>query len=64
MTAMSPQGPVVRVRPRPDIYTLLLLLAILVLAVTIGIVLYDLMANYGMTFVEVFTGKTKGLPPV
>ncbi len=62
MSAMSPQVPVVRVKPQPDVYTVLLILAILLLGVTIGIVLHDLMATYGMTFQEIFTGKTKGLP--
>jgi hypothetical protein len=64
MTSLPPQGPVVKVKPQPDLYTLLLILAILILAVTIGVVLYDLMANYGMTLGEILTGKTKGLPPV
>ena len=64
MATMSPQGPVVRVRPQPDVYTLLLILAVLVLAVTIGIVLHDLMTTYGMTLGEILTGKSKGLPPV
>ena len=64
MAAMSMQGPVVRVKPQPDIYTLLLILAILFLAVTIGIVLHDLMTTYGMTFGEIFTGKAKGQLPI
>ena len=60
MTATSAPGPVVRVKAQPDVYTILLILAILLLAATIGIVLYDLMVQYGMTLEEVFTGKVKG----
>ena len=64
MAAMSMQSPVVRVKPQPDIYTLLLILAVLFLAVTIGVVLYDLMRNYGMTFMEIFAGQSKGNLPI
>ncbi len=64
MAAMQLQGPVVRVKPRPDIYTLLLIVAILILAATIGIMLYDLMVTYGMSFVDIFTGQSKGGAPV
>ena len=57
MTAMLGQSPVVKVKPQPDIYTLLLILAIVFLAVTVGIVMYNLMTAYDMTFVELFTGR-------
>lgn len=62
MTASPTPGMVVRVRAQPDVYTVMLVVAILVLAATIGIVLYDLAVRYGMTFQEIFTGKMKGLP--
>ncbi|MHC4717660.1 MAG: hypothetical protein ACYS5V_11870 [Planctomycetota bacterium] len=53
---MTPvEGPVVKVKPRSDIYTVLLGVAILVLAVAIGVVVYDLIQNYGMSFAELFT---------
>lgn len=51
------QPPTVKVKPRSDIYTLLLLLAIVVLATTFGIVVYELVTTYGMTFGELFTGQ-------
>lgn len=55
---MTPvEGPVVKVKPRSDIYTVLLGVAILVLALAIGVVVYDLIQNYGMSFAELFTGQ-------
>jgi len=62
MTAMPPQGPVVKVKPQPDIYTLLLIVAILVLAAGVGAVVWDLMENYGLTFGQLFTGQE--IPPI
>ena len=53
----SGQPPVVRVKPQPNIYTLLLILAIVFLAAAVGIVMYDLMTTYEMTFAELFTGR-------
>lgn len=53
----SSQSPVVKVKPQPGIYTLLLVLAIVFLAVTVGIVMHNLMTTYGMTFAELFTGR-------
>ncbi len=53
----SGQIPVVRVKPQPNIYTLLLILAIVFLAAAVGIVMYDLMTTYEMTFAELFTGR-------
>lgn len=64
MAAMSAQGPVVRVKAQPDIYTLLLIVGILCLAVTIGVVLHNLMTAYGLTFVDIITGQVKGHLPV
>jgi len=62
MSTISP-GQVVRVKPQSNIYTLLLVLAILFLGATVGIMLYDLMTTYGMTFASIFTGKGPGVPP-
>jgi len=54
MTQLPLQGPVVQVKPQPGIYTLLLIVAILALAATIGIVLYNLLSSlpdgYGLEF--------------
>ena len=61
MTA-TPSGAVVRVKPAPNIYTFLLLVAIAFLAVTIGFVANDLMANYGFSVAELFTGQK--MPPM
>jgi|GEM_PF-1296264 len=61
------QGPVVPVKPQPDIYTLLTLITFLVLVVTIGIVLNNLMSpvvegGYGLTFEQLF--QPFEIPPV
>lgn len=53
----SGQSPVGKFKPQPDIYTLLLILAIVFLAVTVGLVIYNLMTTYDMKFVELFTGQ-------
>ncbi len=58
MTAMtSGQSSLVETKPQPDIYTLLLIVAIIFLAVTVGMVMYNLMTTYGLTFAEMFTGR-------
>jgi len=64
MTSLSPQtqGPVVRVKPQPNIYTLLLIVGILILGFTIGAVIWNLTACYGLTFGQLFTGQER--PPV
>ncbi len=54
MTAIPPRGPVVRVKPQSNVYTVLLLVAILVLAAAIGIVLHNLMTVYGLSLGELF----------
>ena len=54
---MLGQSLVAKVKPQPNIYTLLLILAIIFLAVTVGIVMHNLMTAYDMTFVELFTGR-------
>ena len=58
MTGMSSQAPVVKVKPQPDVYSLLLILAVLALGGTIAYLAHDLMAVYGLTFGELFTGQT------
>ena len=61
MTALSPEGPVVKVKPQSNIYTLLLAVAILCLAAAVGVVVWDLLTNYGLSFAELFTGQE--IPP-
>ena len=56
MTQVS-SAPVVKVKARPNIYTLMVIVAIVLLAVTIGLVLNNLMTVYGMSFEELFTGQ-------
>ncbi len=57
MSQMS-SGPVVRVKPQPNIYTILLVAAILVVGIALGLVLYKLMsplpAGYGLEFGDIF----------
>jgi len=58
MTQGASQGPVIRVKPQPTIYTLLMIVAIVVLAVTLGLVLHNLLAappsGYGLSVGELF----------
>ncbi len=57
MAQMPPKGPVVS-SAQPDIYTLMMILAIIALATTMGFVLYNLMAavpdGYGLSVGEFF----------
>lgn len=53
MTQMS-RGPVVTVKPQPNIYTLLLIVAIVMLGIGLGVVMHNLMANYGLEFGQLF----------
>ena len=61
MTQMPSDAAVVRVKAQPNIYTVLLIVAIVALAVTIGVVLYNLLAEmdagYGLRFGQVLTGE-------
>ena len=57
MTQTQPQGPVVPVKPQPNIYTVLLIIAVIGMAVAVGISLNDLMHNYGMTLGDLFDPK-------
>jgi len=51
------QGPVVQVKPQPNVYTVLLIVAIVVLALATGVVLYDMMTSYGMSFGDIFSSQ-------
>ncbi len=57
MTAIPPQGPVVKVKPQPGIYAVLLLVAILFVGTAAVVVLHDLMTSYGMSFGDVFSAS-------
>lgn len=56
------QGPIVPIQPQPNIYTVLLIIAVFVLAVAFGVAVHNLIANYGMTFGDIF-GPSTQLPP-
>ena len=58
MTGISSQAPVVKVKPQPDVYSLLLILAVLAMGGTIAYLAHHLMTVYGLTFGELFTGQT------
>ena len=53
-----PQGPVVEVSPYPNVYTILLFVAIAALALAVGVVLWKLTADppsgYGYTLQQLF----------
>ncbi len=65
MTQAPSQGAVVQIKPQPNVYTILLIVAIIAMGVTIGVVLHNLMADppvgYGLTFGELFQ-SLKDLP--
>jgi hypothetical protein len=58
MTQADTDAPVVTVKAEPDVYTVLLIVAILALGVSIGLVLYNLMSappdGYDMSFGTLF----------
>ena len=54
MSTFNPQGPLVKIKPQDNVYTVLLVVAVLFLATASGIVLHSLMVNYGMSFGEIF----------
>jgi hypothetical protein len=64
MTQAPSRGPLLQVKPAPNIYTLLLIVAIVALIFTISVVLYNLLAGlpngYGLSFGQVLKGA---LPP-
>jgi len=49
-----PQQPVARAKPQANIYTVLLVVAILALGATMGVVIWNLTTVYGLTFGEIF----------
>ena len=56
--AQMPQSRVaMRPRPQANIYTMLLIVACLVLGATIGMVLWNLIDVYGLSFGEIFQAK-------
>ena len=63
MTHIPSTGPVLQVKAQPDIYTLLIVVAILTLAATLGVVLYYLFsappAGCGLAVGDLF-GSVKG----
>lgn len=67
MTELQSRQPVVSVKPQSDIYTLLVIVTILALAVAAGMALYDLISpeGYGMRFGDIFLPlkEMKNLPP-
>lgn len=65
MTQAPSRGPVIQVKPPPNIYTILVFVAVLAIGATIGFVLYNLMTpvvdgGYGLKFEEIF----KPLEPI
>ena len=59
------QSPVV-VKPQPDVYTAMLVIAIVALVVTVGIVLWNLLSSmpegYGLTFSAIFDQSKLPMP--
>lgn len=58
MTQMS-SGSTIRVKPQPNLYTILLMVAILVVGIALGLVLSKLMSplangGYGLEFGDIF----------
>ena len=52
------QGPVIPVRPAPNVYSVLLVIAVIALCVTVGVVIWRLMASlptgYGLELKNIF----------
>jgi hypothetical protein len=67
MAEAQSKQPIVSVKPQSDIYTLLVIVAIVALAVAIGLSIYNLMSpdGYGMKFSEIFVPlkDMQSLPP-
>ena len=57
MSMMSPNSVVAKVKPQPNIYTVLLAAAVILLAVAVGVCLYTLMTTYGLSFGEILKGQ-------
>lgn len=66
MTQIPSQGPVVQVKPQPNIYTLMIIVGIIVLAATLALVLRNLLApvptGYGLEIGQLFTALDKITP--
>jgi hypothetical protein len=62
MTQTQLQGPVVPVKAEPNIYTVLLVIAVIGMAVAVGISLNDLMTHYGVLFGDLFDPKYNPIP--
>lgn len=62
MTQIQSQGPVVPVKAQPNIYTVLLIIAVIGMAIAVGISLNDLFTHYGMTMGDLFDPKYNPLP--
>ena len=59
MTQANSDQPVITVKPSPDIYTVLLIVGILVIGVSVGLVLHNLLTpaqegGYGLEFMALF----------
>ena len=63
MAQQLPQTPLVESRPQPNIYTVLILIAVLALGLTVGLVFSNLTAappdGYGLKFEQLFDPITK-----
>jgi len=55
------QTPGVEAKPQANIYTLLLVVAILALGATIGVVVWNLTTAYGLDFSDIFRSLPKSL---
>jgi len=62
MTHAPVQGPLIEVKPQPNVYTVLLIVAVVALGITVAVVLYNLLsaAGYGMSLGQVFAGRMPG----
>ena len=60
MTMIPPEGPVVKIKPQSNVYTVLLAVGVVFLVVAIGIVVYDLMTTYGLSFGQLFQSQKIG----
>ena len=59
MAQTTAKGPVIQVKPQPNVYTIMLIVAVLALGMTVGFVLYNLLTpvadgGYGLKFEEIF----------
>ncbi len=57
MTQIPSQNPAIKVKPQPNIYTVLLIIVDLALLLAIGVVLYNLMSSdgYGLSIGDFFS---------